>query len=735
MSQKNRKKSKKYYIKGIHCASCVNLIEKDLNENSDINKATVNLANHKATVEFDSDKITEQEIIKIIEGAGYGAVIDDDSNKKSASAKNSNKKEANEERRLFFIGLVFSLPILIWGMVFMSDSFLNKIIQSILATVVQFYVGWSFYKGTFRGIKRGTVNMDTLVALGTSAAFFYSIATTYFVGGELFFETSALLITFVKLGKWLEARARGKTGDAIKKLMGLQVKKARVTREGKEKEILIEEVAVGDVVLVRPGEKIPVDGIIQEGNSTIDESMISGESIPVEKKEGDFVIGATVNKYGSLKFTATKIGKDTVLAQIIRVVEEAQGSKAPIQKYADRISSYFVPAVVLIAVMTFLVWFFIMGVSFSTALLTFTAVLVIACPCALGLATPTAIIVGTGMGASEGILIKSGQALEIANKIDVVVFDKTGTITKGEPEVTDIIIEDNDQESRFFQLVASLENNSEHPLAEAIIKKARKEKFKFLEAQKFQAIPGKGIEGAVDDLNIIIGTKKYLSENKIEIFQWKEKLEELEKKVKKVIIVAVEGNIEGLIAVADTVKETSRKAIQRLGEMGIKTVLLSGDNEKTVQAMANEVGIEKVLAEVMPEDKAREIKKIQEENKKVVMVGDGINDAPALAQSDVGIVMGKGSDIAIEAGDMVLMKDDLRDVASAIKLSKLTMSKIKQNMFWALFYNSIGIPIAALGLLKAEFAGLAMALSSVSVVTSSLLLKRKKFKESKNNKY
>ena len=721
-----------FNISGMHCASCVNLIEKDLNENPNVSKATVNLATHKATVEFDSSKLSQQEIIKIIEKAGYGADDDQEDHHHLAQSKDFGEKETREEWQMFFSGLILSLPILVLGM--MADSFSSKIIQSVLATAVQFYIGWSFYQGAFRAIKRKSLNMDTLIVLGTSAAYFYSIATAYFIGGELFFETSAFLIIFVKLGKWLEARARGKTGDAIKKLMGLQVKKARVMRGGEEKEISIEEVVVGDTVLVRPGEKIPVDGIVLEGRSSIDESMISGESIPVEKKEGDFVIGATVNKFGSLKFRATKIGKNTMLAQIIRVVEAAQGSKAPIQKYADKISGYFVPAVVLIAVVTFSVWFFAVSASFAVALLAFTAVLVIACPCALGLATPTAIIVGTGMGASAGILIKSGQALEIANGVDVVVFDKTGTITKGKPEVTDFLVDDVGLKKTFLQLTASLENNSEHSLAEAIVKKAKNEKIEFLNVQKFQAFPGKGIEGIVNNFDVAIGTRKYLADKKIETFLWEDRLEKLEKEGKTVVVVSIDGRVAGIIAVADVIKETSKRAIQKLKEMGIEVVLLSGDNKRTVQAVASEVGIENVLAEVLPEDKAREIKNIQKENKKVAMVGDGINDAPALAQADIGIVMGRGSDIAIEAGDMVLMKNDLRDVASAIKLSKLTMSKIKQNMFWALFYNSVGIPIAALGLLKAEFAGLAMALSSVSVVVSSLLLKRKRFKEKEEKK-
>ena len=713
-------------VTGMHCASCANIIEKNLNEKSGVKKAAVNFATRKAAVEYDPAKLKRQDLEGIIRKAGYD--VEEGSGKEEIhSMQHAEDKEAKTEKRMFLIGLLLSLPILILAMVFMSATPANRIAQFVLASVVQFYVGWGFYLGAFSAAKNKTANMDTLIALGTSAAYLYSVFSTFFLGGEVFFETSAFLITFVKLGKWLEARARGKASEAIKKLMGLQVKTARVIRDEKELDIPIEEVQIGDIVVVRPGEKVPVDGVVTSGHSSVDESMISGESIPVEKSEGSSVIGATINKQGSFKFRAEKIGQETMLAQIIKVVEEAQGSKAPIQKYADKISSIFVPSVLVVAFLTFLVWFFAVNSSFVVALLAFTAVLVIACPCALGLATPTAIIVGTGLGASRGTLIKSGQALELANKIQTVVFDKTGTLTKGQPLVTDIVADDGVTKAELLRLAASVENKSEHPLAEAVIKKAKEESVELIEAGNFEAAVGRGISGTVEGKKVSVGTRAFVGGAGGGIGKWDEAMEKLEDEGKTVVLVSSEDRVIGMIAIADVVKESAKEAVQKIHKMGIKIVMLSGDNNKTAQAIAKEVGIDKVIAEVLPKDKAQEIKKLQEGGRKVAMVGDGINDSPALAQADIGIVMGEGTDIAIESGDMVLVKNDLRDVPSAIKLSKLTMSKIKQNMFWALFYNSVGIPIAALGLLRAEFAGLAMALSSVSVVVNSLLLKKKKF--------
>lgn len=715
---------KDFNIKGMHCASCALNIEKKLKKTPGVKKANVSYTTEKASVEYEGD---EQKVIKAIKDSGYKAMHTE--HKKSDQhdhGQMAKKEEIKKERNLFILSLVLTIPILVLSMILRDKSFESRVIQSLLASIVQFYIGFRFYRGTYYAAKNKTTNMDTLVAIGTSAAYLYSLATTYLIEGDVFYETSALLITFIILGKYLEIRAKGKTGEAIEKLLELQAKTARIEQDGQEIEIPIEEVKVGDIIIVRPGEKIPVDGKIIEGYSSIDESMISGESIPVGKKKDDSVIGATLNKQGSFKFKAEKIGQDTVLSQIIKVVNEAQSSKAPIQKFADTVSSYFIPTVIALALITFISWYFLSEFSFVSSLLAFTAVLVIACPCALGLATPTAIMVGTGKGASNGILIKSGQALEVANKIKTLVLDKTGTITKGQPEVTDIIKLSED-ENNILQIASSIENKSEHPLAEAIVKKAKTTNIELQDVQNFEAIAGHGVRGEINSQQILVGTEKLMYEFNINISQEvKSKKNKLEEEGKTVVLVSRDNNIAGIIAIADTVKETSKKAIAKLKSMNIKAIMITGDNKRTGQAIARQVDIDEVLSEVLPEDKAKEIKKLQAKNQKVGMVGDGINDAPALAQSDLGIAMGAGTDIAIETGEIVLIKNDLQDVVKAIRLSRATMNKIKQNMFWALFYNSIGIPIAALGLLRAEFAGLAMALSSVSVVTNSLLLKRKK---------
>ncbi|MDD3497927.1 MAG: heavy metal translocating P-type ATPase [Candidatus Moranbacteria bacterium] len=720
---KNKKDKEVFSIKGMHCASCVFTIEDKLKKLPQIKKADVNLASEKLSVEYNNERDSKA-VLSAVKKAGYEAYPESDHN--HAHHAKSSETEIKKERLTFIISLFLSFPILLLTMIFHNMSFESKVLQSVLAGIVQFYIGLRFYKGTWIGLRNKTANMDTLIAVGTSAAYFYSLATTYLIEGEVFYETSALLITFVVLGKWLEARAKGKAGDAIKKLMGLQAKTARVEKDGEEIDIPLDEVAPGDMVIVRPGEKIPADGKIIEGHSSIDESMISGESIPVEKKAGDSVIGATINKTGSFKFEVTKVGKDTILSQIIKFVEEAQGSKAPIQKYADKISGYFVPAVIVIAIITFIVWYFFIGSSFVTALLTFTAVLVIACPCALGLATPTAIIVGTGKGAENGILIRDGATLEISNKIKTVVFDKTGTLTKGFPEVVDIISFEGYSEENILRKSASIENRSEHPLAEAIINKAKEKKLSLENAQGFRTSPGHGIEGFLNDNKILIGTENFMRDNSIDISEnIKGKKLSLEEEGKTAVLCAENGNIIGIIAISDQIKESSKSAIKILSAMGIESVMLTGDNRRTAEAIGRKLEIKRVISEVLPEEKVSKIKEIQKTSI-VAMVGDGINDAPALAQADVGIAMGKGADIAIESGNIVLVKNDARDVAKSIKLSKETMQKIKQNLFWALFYNSIGIPIAAFGLLQAEFAGLAMAMSSVSVVTNSLLLKRKR---------
>ncbi|MBU1118826.1 cadmium-translocating P-type ATPase [Patescibacteria group bacterium] len=718
---------KEYQISGMDCASCALTIEKSLKKLPGVSNANVNFATEKANVEYDGKKVDDDHILKSVEKSGYKAITIEAGHDMEEKHENAKEQKTIKERNSFILSLVFSIPIVVLSMVLMDHSFQSRVIQSLLAAIIQFYIGFRFYKGAFAALRNKTANMDTLVAIGTSAAFFYSIATTYFIQGDVFYETSALLITFIVLGKWLESRTKGKASESIKKLLHLQAKTALVLKDGKEVETPIETVVVGDVILVRPGEKIPVDGSITDGYSSVDESMISGESIPVEKKVGDMVIGATINKTGTLTFKAVKVGKDTILSGIIKIVEEAQGQKAPIQKFVDTVSSYFVPTVMGIAAVTFLVWYFGFSASFADALLTATAVLVIACPCALGLATPTAIIVGTGKGAQNGILIKNGEMLEVANKIETIVFDKTGTLTKGKPSVTDIMSLNSVNENDVLLIAASLEKKSEHPLAAAIISEAEKEKIALKGVSDFNAIVGKGIYGTIDNKQILVGTRRLMKNYDISVVgKVSDEMSKLENQGKTVVLVSREKDIIGLIAIADEPKNTSKEAISELQNMGIKTVMITGDNTKTARAIAKQVGIDLVLAEVLPSDKANEIEKLQKEGKKVAMVGDGINDAPALTKADLGIAMGAGTDIAIEAGGIVLIKNDIRDVVKAIKLSQATFSKIKQNLFWALFYNSIGIPIAALGLLRAEFAGLAMALSSVSVVVNSLLLKRKK---------
>ncbi|WP_423246978.1 copper-translocating P-type ATPase [Thermohalobacter berrensis] len=602
----------------------------------------------------------------------------------------------------------------------------NGYVQLALATPVQFVIGYRFYKGAYHSLKGGGANMDVLVAMGTSAAYFYSLYNVLEGIREYYFEASAIIITLILLGKMMEAIAKGRTSEAIKKLMSLQAKTARVIRNGNEVDIPVEEVKVGDIVVVRPGEKIPVDGVIIEGSSSIDESMLTGESIPVDKNKGDEVIGATINKHGTFKFEATKVGKDTALSQIIKLVEDAQTSKAPVQRLADKVSNIFVPSVVTIAVLTFIAWYFVAR-DFSSALIAAVSVLVIACPCALGLATPTAIMVGTGKGAENGILIKGGEYLERAQDINAIILDKTGTITKGEPEVTDIIpFEDDDK--TLLKYTASAEKGSEHPLGEAIVRKAEEEGIELVNPENFEAIPGHGIYAKVEGKDVYIGNRKLMKDKNINIDDIENDIVSLENKGRTAMLVSIEGSISGIIAVADTVKEHSKDAIKNLKDMGIEVYMLTGDNKRTANAIAKEVDIDNVIAEVLPEDKAEVVEKIKGQGKKVGMVGDGINDAPALAQSDVGFAIGTGTDVAMEAADITLMRGDLRGVVLAIKLSKRTLRTIKQNLFWAFAYNTAGIPLAALGFLNPMIAGGAMAFSSVSVVSNSLRLKRFKMK-------
>jgi Cu+-exporting ATPase len=729
-------------ITGMHCATCAAGSENALKKVKGVVNANVNLATERATVEYDPEKVGVESLIETIEKIGYKAkeyevifpTVNDQALNKDI--------EYNKLRVKFIFALAFSIPIFVLSM-FLMDFPDRKIILFLLTTPVQFYAGWQFLRGALTALKNKTSNMDTLVSLGTLAAYLYSVATTFFIPGDSYFEVAALLITFILLGKLLEARAKGKTGQAIKKLMGMRPKTARIIRAGKEISLPIDDVKIGDIILVKPGEKIPVDGVVTKGATSIDESMISGEAIPIEKGIGDKVIGATVNKQGSIEFRATQVGAGTVLAQIVGLIEAAQGSKAPIQRIADKIASIFVPTVLVISILTFIIWFFVVQQTFIFSLLAAVAVLVIACPCALGLATPTAIMVGTGRGAEKGILIKSGEALETAYKLDTVIFDKTGTLTHGKPVVTNTIVyplnasgksKDNFRESQtIIQIAASLEKLSEHPLAEAIVHYAEKEKINLLEVEKFSAIPGHGVEGEINSQRYFLGNRKLVTDAKVAILEAEEDLIKLEDEGKTVMILSSTKDILGLVAVADTLKEHSAEAVRTLREMGITTVMITGDNQRTAAAIAKQVGIDKALAEVLPAEKAHEVKTLQNGGSVVAMVGDGINDAVALAQADIGIALGSGTDVAMESGDVVLIKNDLRDVVTAIKLSRTTIKKIKQNLFWAFAYNLAGIPVAAgvlypfTGwLLKPELAGLAMVLSSVSVVTNSLLLRHKK---------
>ncbi|NLM09715.1 MAG: copper-translocating P-type ATPase [Clostridiaceae bacterium] len=719
-------------ISGMTCAACAAKIEKKLNKLEGVQKATVNLAIEKASVEYDSSKIDVSDMIKTVEVLGYNAKRAEEVS--GDSEREQREKEIKRLRMELIISAILSFPLvmaMLLTLVNIDLAFLhNEYFQLIVTTPVQFIIGFRFYKNAFYALKAKSANMDVLIAMGTSAAYFFSIYNAFFVPAEpgtmmkeLYFEAGAVIITLILLGKYLEAVAKGKTSEAIKKLMGLQAKTAKVVRDGVEKDIPIEEVEVGDVIVVRPGEKVPVDGKITEGNSSLDESMLTGESLPVEKKAGDFVVGATINKFGTFKFEATKVGRDTVLSQIIKMVEDAQGSKAPIQKIADRVSGIFVPVVIGVAVITFIIWYLVLG-DFAAGIISGVSVLVIACPCALGLATPTAIMVGTGKGAENGILIKGGEYLEMTYKVNAVVLDKTGTITKGQPEVTDIISLGKIESSEILKMAAIAEKSSEHPLGSAIYEKGKNEYGTIPDPEWFNAIPGKGIIAVVDQKEIYIGTRKLMTERKIDPGTTENAIIKLEDEGKTAMLMAVNNKIEAIIAVADTLKESSEEAIKELQDMGILVYMITGDNQRTAKAIAKQVGIENVLSEVLPENKAEEVEKLKKQGKIVAMVGDGINDAPALATADIGMAIGTGTDVAIEAADITLMRGDLITIPAAIRLSRKTMGKIKQNLFWAFIYNIIGIPFAAMGLLNPMIAGGAMAFSSVSVVTNSLSLKR-----------
>lgn len=725
-------------------------MERALKKLDGVQDANVNLTTKKATMKYDDNIIKISEIKKAIEDAGFtpldlemGAGVDRD--------KIAKENEIRTLRERLITAAVFTVPLFYISMGYMIGMPLPKIldpvhnplnfalVQMVLAILVMF-AGRKFYTVGYKTLFRGTPNMDSLIAIATSAAFIYGLyAVIKIIGGnsdmvtELYFDSIGVIITLIMLGKYLESVSKGKTSEAIKALMGLQPKEATIIRDGKEVKIPIEEVEVGHVIVVKPGEKIPVDGIVTDGYTSVDESMLTGESIPVEKNKGDKVTGGSINKNGSITFETQKVGKDTVLAQIIKLVEDAQGSKAPIARMADVIARYFVPTVISIAVISGGMWY-IAGKSFEFVLTVFISVLIIACPCALGLATPTAIMVGTGRGAEYGVLIKGGEALETAHKTDTVIFDKTGTITEGTPEVTDIITEHGILEDELLAVAVSAEKGSEHPLGEAIVKAGEEKGIELKNVEQFMAVPGHGIEAVIENKNVLLGNKKLMMDKDIEITLQNES-DRLAIEGKTPMYIAIDGRLAGIIAVADIVKESSKEAIDALHDMGIQVAMITGDNKGTAEAIARQVGIDIVLAEVLPGDKANEVKKLQEQGKKVAMVGDGINDAPALAQADIGIAIGSGTDVAMESADIVLMKSDLRDVVTAIQLSKKTIINIKQSLFWALGYNSIGIPIAAgvlylLGgpLLNPMIGSAAMAMSSVSVVSNSLRLR--KFKPS-----
>ena len=715
-------------IGGMSCAACSASIDKVLNAENGIKSASVNLTTEKAVVEYDSSIIKPSQIADRVNAMGYTAALPKDDN--GDYEKERREKETKKLKRELIASIILSSPLLL-GMIFMIAGINvpllhNPYFQLIVATPVQFIIGFKFYKNAYYALKSKSANMDVLIAMGTSAAYFMSVYNTFFQQGEmknLYFESAVVIITLILLGKYFEAVAKGKTSEAIKKLMGLQAKTARVVVNGEEKDIPIEEVVVGDVISVRPGQKIPVDGVITEGLSSVDESMITGESIPVEKKAGDTVVGASINKLGSFKMTAEKVGRDTMLSQIIKMVEDAQGSKAPIQKIADKVSGIFVPVVISIAIITFLVWYLIVKDT-AMGFVSMVSVLVIACPCALGLATPTAIMVGTGKGAENGISIKGGEHLERAFKIETVVLDKTGTITKGEPEVTDIVSLNGSNEEDILSMAASSEKNSEHPLAAAIYQKAIDKKIDVAEPTKFEAVPGMGISAVINGKNVLIGTRRLLMKNGIELNDVELEISRLENEGKTAMLMSVDKKPAAVIAVADTIKQNSKQAVAELKKLGIEVYMLTGDNKRTAEAIAKQAGIDNVIAEVLPEHKADEVSRLKTAGRVVAMAGDGINDAPALASADIGMAMGTGTDVAIEAADITLISGDLRAIPAAVRLSKKTMNKIKQNLFWAFFYNVIGIPIAALGFLNPMIAVAAMAFSSVSVVSNSLSLKR-----------
>src|SRR5690625_3180534 len=713
-------------ITGMTCTACANRIEKVLNREAGVKAATVNLANEAAVIDYYPSIIDEAALIQFVEQTWYEVKLKAD----RADKEELKDKEIKRMQLKLIISAILAFPLLVTMLdhlfgIPIPTLLMDPIFQFALATPVQFIIGWQFYRGAYTSLRSKSANMDVLVAMGTSAAYFYSIYegikafTTVGYEPHLYFETSAILITLILFGKYLEVNAKGRTKQALSALLQLQAREARIIDDGEERLVPVEDVKVGDILLIKPGEKIPVDGIVVKGTTSVDESMLTGESIPIEKTDGDEVTGATMNKNGTIEMKAERVGKDTALASIVKAVEDAQGSKAPIQRMADKISGVFVPIVVGIAIVTFIVWYvFVSPNVFESALVAAIAVLVIACPCALGLATPTSIMVGTGKAAEHGILFKGGEHLERTHELDTIVFDKTGTITKGEPEVTDFSGDD-----ELLQLLASAERSSEHHLADAIVKYANERNVELLPVDSFEAVPGQGVAADIDGKKVLVGSRRFMRNNNIDIEAEEPNMYELEVAGKSAVLVAVDGIWEGLIAVADTVKDTAKEAIHQLKQDGLDVIIITGDNERTARAVAHEVGIGEVMAEVLPEDKAATIREIQAKGKKVAMVGEGINDAPALAVADIGIAIGTGTEVAIEAADVTILGGELLLIPKAIHLSHATIKNIRQNLFWAFAYNSAGIPIAAIGLLAPWVAGAAMAFSSVIVVSNALRLK------------
>jgi Cu+-exporting ATPase len=734
-------------ILGMSCASCVDRVQAALNKVPGVIEATVNFATEKAAVEYITGLVKIKDLAKTIEAVGY-TLVEPEEEQYVDREKEARQTKFRNLRQKFIIGIILVAPLFLlvhWAKLGLSEFLpltgqTNFILQLFFQTPVQFWVGWQFYKGAFAAARHRTSDMNTLIAVGTSAAYLYSVLATFWPGlfaaeglsPRVYYDTAGAIIVLILLGRLLEARAKGQTSEAIKKLIGLQAKTATILVNGEEHKLPVEEVLIGDIVIVKPGEKIPVDGEIVDGHSSVDESMVTGESIPVEKTAGDEVVGATINKTGTFKFKATKVGKDTMLAQIIKMVEEAQGSKPPIARLVDVIASYFVPAVIGIAAITFFIWYFFgPAPALTYAVLNFVAVMIIACPCALGLATPTSIMVGTGKGAEHGILIRGGEALETAHKLNAIVLDKTGTITKGEPAVTDVLTVEDYGLEEILGLAASAEKGSEHPLGVAILKKAWENNLDLDDYADCNAIPGHGIEATIEGKKVLLGNTKLMNDRNVGLDYLKHQAKVLSGEGKTPMWVAVDGKIAGIIAVADTLKENSKSAVAALRNLGLEVIMLTGDNKRTADAIANQIGIDRTLAEVLPEGKTSEIRKLQAKNKKVAMVGDGINDAPALAQADVGLAIGTGTDVAMESSDITLISGDLTGVITAIALSKATIRNIKQNLFWAFAYNTILIPVAAgvlfpfFGiLLNPIFAAAAMALSSVTVVSNALRLRR-----------